>query len=89
MKPVQASSQTPPSPLSDSEPPQEESLDPDRPAEPVGDPPQPIREVNLLVGSAYPAACSFQLLLAYPRSDSATITTTEQRAAKNGVLQPK
>lgn len=39
----------------DSEPPQAKSLEPDRPAEPVSHPPQPIREVNLLLSSA----CSF------------------------------
>lgn len=53
---------------SDSEPPQGECSEPDSPAEPIGHPPPPIREVNLLVSSAYPAACSFWLLLAYPHS---------------------
>lgn len=36
----------------DSEPPQADSLEPDRPAEPVGHHPQPIREVNLFLSSA-------------------------------------
>lgn len=40
----------------DSDPPQAESLEPDRPAEAVS-------EVNLLRGSAHSAACSVQLLL--------------------------
>lgn len=42
---------------SDSNPPQTESSEPD--SEPVSQPPQPIREVNLLLGSA----CSFHLPL--------------------------
>lgn len=79
------SDETCPSPLSnspsppqtetpaDSEPPQAESLEPDRPAEPVSNPPQPIREVNLLLGPAYPAACSFQLLLACLHTASVTM----------------
>lgn len=54
------SPQTEPPP--DSEPPQAESVEPDRPAEPVSHPPQPIREVNVLLSSG--SACSFQLLLA-------------------------
>lgn len=44
----------------DSEPPQAESLEPDRPAEAVNHLSQPVREVNLLLSSA----CSFQLFLA-------------------------
>ncbi|XP_027147293.1 mitogen-activated protein kinase kinase kinase kinase 4 isoform X10 [Larimichthys crocea] len=51
----------------DSEPPQAESLEPDRPAEPVSHLPQPIREVNVLLGSAchplLPALSSFFLLV--------------------------
>lgn len=54
----------------DSKPPQAESLESDRPAEPVNHPPQPIREVNLVLGSVYPAACSsFRLLLACLHTD--------------------
>lgn len=47
----------------DSKPPQAECLS-DRPTEAFSHPPQPIREVNLLLGSVYPPACSFQLPLA-------------------------
>ncbi|MEQ2217549.1 hypothetical protein XENOCAPTIV_014382, partial [Xenoophorus captivus] len=48
----------------ESKAPQAESLEADRPTEPATHPPQPIKEVNLLLGSLCPAACSFQLLLA-------------------------
>lgn len=48
----------------DSHPPQAESLQPDRPANPVSHPAQPIREVNHFLGSSFPVACSFRLLLA-------------------------
>ncbi|TNN51488.1 Traf2 and NCK-interacting protein kinase [Liparis tanakae] len=41
-----SNSPEPPQTLPDSEPPQEGSLRPDRPAEPVRDPPQPIREAD-------------------------------------------
>lgn len=72
--------ETPPDP----EPPQAESLEPDRPAEPVSHPPQPVREVNLLLGSAYPAACSFQLLLACLHTASVTMMIEVVRAENNG-----
>ena len=63
-----AQSPTPHPPMtetpSDSKPPKAEGLEPDRPTEPVSQAPQPIREVNLLLGSFYSVACSFCLPLA-------------------------
>lgn len=70
----------------DSEPRQAESLEPDRHAEPVSHPPQPISEVNLLLGSAYPAACSFFLLLACLPTALVTMIIEVVRAADDGFL---
>lgn len=64
----------------DSEPPQAESLELDRSAEPDSHPPQPIREVNLLLG----AACSFHLFLACFQMASATMMIEVVREAKKG-----
>lgn len=46
---------SPSSPQTDCKTPQAENMEPDR------HPPQPVREVNLLLGSAHSTACSFQL----------------------------
>lgn len=70
----------------DSKPPQAEHMEPDRPAEPVNHPPQPIREVNLLLGSDYPAACSFQLLLACLHTASVAMVIEVVRATNKGFL---
>lgn len=45
--------------LADSKTPKAKSTEADRLTEPATHPPQPIREVNFLLGSICPAACSF------------------------------
>lgn len=57
----------------DSKPLCAESLEPDRPPESISPPLQPVREVNLLFGSVYPAACSFQFSLACLRTSSKVV----------------
>ncbi|XP_029379394.1 mitogen-activated protein kinase kinase kinase kinase 4-like isoform X11 [Echeneis naucrates] len=73
----------------DCKPPQAEGLEPDRPPEPVSHPVQPVREVNLLLGSAYSAACSFQLPLACPLTASVTMMMEVVRVTNNGFLEHK
>lgn len=62
----------------DTDPPQTESVESDRPAEAVDHPPLPVREVNLLLSSA----CSFQLMLAC----LCTASVTEDRAQAHSSL---